>query len=337
MRQIAFFEVAPYERAGIEAFTLPEAEVHRYSELLTPESALRIAEAEVVSVFIYSKITAEVLDQLPKLRFIATRSTGYEHIDLAACRLRGVTAAYVPSYGENTVAEHAFALIFALAKNLPRATLKTRSLDFSLQGLEGIDLQGKVLGIIGLGRIGTHTARIGRGAGMQVLAYDPHENPDLASSEGFRYVPLEELLGASDVLSIHAALVPQTYHLIDRSALGKMKHGALLVNTARGGIVDTEALCEALDNGTLAAAGLDVFEGEEILRDEVALLRRPLDQQQLRHLTLCHSLLRRDNVILTPHMAFLTREGVKRLLDTTSENIRAYVAGRPQNLVSGSV
>lgn len=335
MRQIAFFEVAPYEREAIEALTLPGAEIHRFAEPLTPDSACRSAEAEIVSVFIYSRITPDVLACLPRLRFITTRSTGYEHIDLEACRQHGVAAAFVPSYGENTVAEHAFALIFALARRLQVAALKTRSMDFSLQGLEGIDLKGKVLGIIGMGRIGTHAARIARGAGMEVLAFDPRENPELASREGFRYAPLEELLGSSDVLSIHAALVPATYHLLDRTAFRKLKRGAILVNTARGGIVDTEALCEALDDGTLAAAGLDVFEGEELLKDEIALLRRPLDQQQLRHLALCHSLLRRDNVILTPHMAFFTREGVGRLLETSFANIRAYMAGSPQNLVPG--
>lgn len=170
---------------------------------------------------------------------------------------------------------------------------------------------------------------------MRVLAYDPREDLELAAKEGFRYVPLDDLLSSSDVISIHAALVPQTFHLLDRAAFRKMKPGAILVNTARGGIVDSEALCEALDRGWVAAAGLDVFEGEELIKDEARVLQQPLNQQQLRHLALCHSLLLRDNVILTPHMAFFTREGVDRLLETTFDNLKSYLAGAPRNPVPG--
>lgn len=335
MRQIVFFEVAPYERAAIEAQRFEGAEVRCHSEPLSAATAPLARGAELVSVFIYSSLTPAVLDQLPDLRFVSTRSTGHDHLDMAACRARGVEASYVPSYGENTVAEHAFALIFALTKNLQKAIVRTRSLDFSLSGLEGRDLRGKVLGILGMGRIGTHATRIARGAGMEVIACDPRENPELAAQEGFRYVSFDGLLATADILSVHAALVPATYHLLDRGAFEKLKRGAILINTARGAIVDTEALCTALDAGIVGAAGLDVFEGEELLRDEMEVLRRPLDQEQLRHLALCHSLLRRDNVILTPHMAFFTQEGVGRLLETSFDNIRAFMAGRPQHLVPG--
>jgi D-lactate dehydrogenase len=335
MRRIAFFEVAPYEREAIAAFSPPDVDVLRFVEPLNPETAQKATDAEAVSVFVYSTLDERVLERLPSLRFVTTRSTGYDHIDLNACAQRGVRAAFVPSYGENTVAEHAFALVFALSKRLPRAMAQTRTLDFSLNGLEGVDLKGKGLGIIGMGRIGAHTARIGRGAGMRVLAYDPREDLELAAKEGFRYVPLDDLLSSSDVISIHAALVPQTFHLLDRAAFRKMKPGAILVNTARGGIVDSEALCEALDRGWVAAAGLDVFEGEELIKDEARVLQQPLNQQQLRHLALCHSLLLRDNVILTPHMAFFTREGVDRLLETTFDNLKSYLAGAPRNPVPG--
>lgn len=336
MRQIAFFEVADYEQEAIQAASFPDAEIQLLSKALCPETAALAAGAEVISVFIYSKVTDEILAQFPGLRLVSTRSTGYDHIDLAACQRRGVAVAHVPSYGENTVAEHAFALAFALAKRLPAATAKTRSLDFSLRGLEGVDLRGKTLGVVGAGRIGTFAARIGRGAGMEVIAFDPHQNPDLARQEGFRYVPLEELLSLADVVTIHAALTPQTYHLIDRAAFRRMKPGALLINTARGPIVDSEALCEALDQGWIAGAGLDVFEGEELIKDEAELLRNPLTLQQLRQLALCHALLRHDNVILTPHMAFFTREGVARLIETSLENIRTFLEGMPQNLVPGA-
>jgi D-lactate dehydrogenase len=335
MTRIVFFEVAPYEHEALEAARFPDAEVRLVPEPLTLQTAHLAADAEVVSVFVYSRIDEALLGALPALRFVATRSTGFDHLDVAALNGRGILASYVPSYGENTVAEHAFALIFALSRRLQTAILKTRALDFGLAGLEGRDLRGRTLGVVGVGRIGVHAVRLGRGAGMQVVAFDVRENPALAEAERFAYVPFAELLERSDVVSLHAALSPATFHLFDRAAFARMKPGALLVNTARGGIVDTEALCEALDSGRLGGAGLDVFEGEELIKDEVQRLRQPLNQTQLRQLALCHSLLRRDNVILTPHVAFFTREGVGRLLDANLANIRAYLAGRPEHLVPG--
>ncbi len=333
MNEVAFFEVAPHEREAIGAAAFPGYGVRIRPEPLGPATASLAPEAEVVSIFIYSTITAEVLDQLPRLRLVVTRSTGYNHIDLAECRRRGVTVSFVPSYGENTVAEHAFALILALARHLQTAIAKTRRLDFSLEGLEGLDLQGKTLGVVGAGRIGRHAIRIARGFGMEAIAHDPHEDAAQAEREGYRYVTLEELLRRADVVSIHAALVPQTYHLIGREQLRLMKPTALLINTARGGIVDSEALCEALTKGWIAGAGLDVFEGEELIKDEAELLHRDLSQAQVRQLAFCHALLRHENVIMTPHSAFLTREGVQRLVSTSLENIRAFLAGHPQNLV----
>lgn len=335
IRRIVFFEVASYEREALEAAQFPGAEVRLVPEPLTRETAHLAVDAEVVSVFVYSRLAADLLAALPALRFVTTRSTGFDHLDLAALRSRGVLASYVPSYGENTVAEHAFALIFALARNLQLAIQKTRSLDFGLSGLEGRDLRGKTLAVVGVGRIGLHAVRLGRGAGMEVVAFDVRENPELAATEGFVYRPFGELLERADVVTLHAALTPETHHLFGREAFARMKPDALLVNTARGAIVDTEALCEALDRGRLAGAGLDVFEGEELLKDEAQLLRQPLSQDQMRQLALCHSLLRRENVILTPHVAFFTREGVGRLLDTSLANIRAFLAGSPAHLIPG--
>lgn len=335
MLRIVFFEVAPYEREALEAANFPDAEVRLVPEPLTPQTAHLAEEADVVSVFVYSRIDAELLAALPRLRFVSTRSTGFDHLDVSALRSRGVLASYVPAYGENTVAEHAFALIFALARNLQTAISKTRALDFGLAGLEGRDLRGKTLGVVGVGRIGVHAVRLGRGAGMRVVAFDVRENPALAAAEHFDYVSFAEVLEQSDVITIHAALTPDTHHLFNREAFARIKPGALLVNTARGAIIDSEALCEALDAGRLGGAGLDVFEGEELIKDEVERLRQPLSQFQLRQLALCHSLLRRENVILTPHVAFFTREGVGRLIDTSLANIRAYLAGKPEHLVPG--
>lgn len=336
MRLIAFCEVAPYERATLEVARFEGAECRIVTEALDARSAELIPEAEIVSVFIYSEVGEAVLARLPKLRLVVTRSTGFDHIDVAACRQRGIAVANVPSYGENTVAEHAFALLLAVARQLRVAIRKTRELDFSLEGLMGTDMMGKTLGVIGAGRIGRHVLRIGRGFGMRALAYDPHEDPGLAEREGFRFAPLDALLAESDVVSIHAALSPETHHLIDRAAIARMKPGAILINTARGAIVDSEALCEALHAGRLGGAGLDVLEGEDLLKEEAELLHRPLLEPQVRQILYGHALLRHENVVMTPHSAFFTREGVDRLVETSLEDIRAFLAGRPQNLVPGS-
>ncbi|MBM3270685.1 MAG: hydroxyacid dehydrogenase [Candidatus Sericytochromatia bacterium] len=333
MGLIAFFGVADHERPVLERAAFGANPVLLSTEQLSPENAARVPEAEVLSVFIYSRVTADVLARLPGLKLVTTRSTGFDHIDVAACRQRGILVSNVPSYGESTVAEHAFALLFALARRLKLAYRKVRDLDFSFTGLQGFDLADKTLGIVGAGRIGRHAIRMGRGFGMRVLAYDPFEDPAAAAREGFTYVALDDLLRESHVVSLHAALTDGTLHLIDREALRKMRPDAVLINTARGGLVDTEALCEALQGGRIGGAGLDVFEGEDLISEEAELLHRPLTVAQMKSLLLVHALLRHDNVVLTPHTAFFTREGVGRLLDTGIDNIRGYLAGTPCNLV----
>lgn len=332
MRRIVFFEVADHDRPALQAFALPDTEIRLHSEPLSLDTVSLASGAEIVSVFVYSRITEAVLAQLKDLRLVSTRSTGFDHVDLAACQARGVAVTYVPAYGENTVAEHAFALLLALAKRLPAAM--PRAATFSLPELPGIDLAGKVLGVLGTGRIGSFSIRIGRGFGMEILAHDLRPDPARAEREGFRYVSLDDLLAASDVMTVHAALTPETWHLIDREAFGRMKPGALLINTARGPIVDTEALLEALQEGRLGGAGLDVLEGEELLK--IAARKASLTPAQLRQLEVCHVLLGREDVIVTPHMAFFTREGVDRLVSTSLMSIRAFLEGAPRNLVPGS-
>jgi len=255
----------------------------------------------------FGKVTAEVLDGCPRLRLIVTRSTGHDHIDLAAAKARGVAVTNVPDYGAHMIAEHAFALILALARNVCRANERYRRLRrFDDTGLAGVELYGKTLGVIGTGRIGRHSIRIGSGFGMAVLAFDLLQNDHLAAEMGFRYVPLDELLGESDFVTVHLPLTDQTHHLISAQALAQVKPGAILVNTSRGPIVDTAVLKEALASGRLAGAGLDVLEEERTLYHDFG----------------------DANVIVTPHIGWYTQEARGRLLQISLAAVRAWMEGR---------
>lgn len=292
--------------------------------------------AEILSVFVHSRVTREILDAMPALKFIATRSTGYDHIDLDTCNARGILVSNVPRYGENTVAEHTFALILSLSRKIHKAYQRTIAGDFSLTNLEGFDLKGKTLGVVGAGSIGLHVIRIASGFGMRVIAYDVKPNPLIAEVLNFEYVSLEMLLQQADIITLHAPLLPSTYHLINAESIKLIKRGALLINTARGGLVDTEALLDALDQAILAGAGLDVLEGEELIEEEERLMRAPEAAESLRVLIRQHILLRRPDVVITPHMAFYSREARQRILATTVENIHNYLAGTPSNVVNNT-
>jgi D-lactate dehydrogenase len=295
-----------------------------------------VADAEVVSPFIYTKLTAAVLAGLTRLKLIATRSTGYDHIDLAECRRRAITVCNVPAYGENTVAEHTFALILALSRKVHEAFVRVRAGNFSLEGLRGFDLKGKTIGVVGCGRIGLHVIRIARGFGMTVLACDARQDSFWAEVLGFSYTSLPELLSRADIISLHVPYTPQTHHLIHPGNIGQIKRGAILINTARGGLVDTAALLRALDEGILAGAGLDVLEGEEAILEDSALLDDKTNPEALRRAIQNHLILKKPNVVFTPHNAFNSQEALQRILDTTVANITTFAAGQPQNVVRTS-
>lgn len=332
--KIAVFEVEPREAAAFDA--LKSGHVLSLTEQpLSPDTAAGFADAEAVSVFIYSRLDRALLAKLPKLKLIATRSTGYDHIDLAACAERGIAVANVPSYGENTVAEHVFALLLAISHRLREATERARSGRFSPEGLEGFDLQGKTIGVIGAGAIGRHVIRIANGFGMTPIAFDVRPDPALAADLGFRYESLEELLARADVISLHVPATAKTDRLLDAAAFARMKKGVVVINTARGGVIDASALVAGLRSGQVAAAGLDVLPDEPLIREEAELIAsaRP-DPPDLRNLVADHVLLDMPNVVVTPHSAFNTREAVARIAATTVANITAFGAGEAQNLVA---
>jgi D-lactate dehydrogenase len=292
-----------------------------------------LAQTAILLPFIHPYIGRAELAAMPALKLIATRSTGYDHIDLAAAQERGIVVANVPGYGETAVAEHTFALLLTLSRKIVQACERTRQGNYTLEGLRGFDLYGKTLGVVGAGAIGLHVVRIARGFGMEVIAYDVMQNRLLSEVLGFSYVSLDELLARSDIVSLHAPALPSTYHLINRDTLAKMKRGALLMNTARGSLVDTEALTQALETGQLGGAGLDALEGEEFLLREEELLHENGAEKQLKMVLYQHRLQRYNTVVITPHIAFNSREALRRILDTTIENVRAFLQGQPLNQV----
>jgi D-lactate dehydrogenase len=333
--KIVVFESEPREAAAFERLK-PAHEVAFVPEPLRKETIGQFREAQVLCPFIYSELGRDVLEGLPKLRLIATRSTGYDHIDVEYCAERGITVCNVPSYGENTVAEHVFALLLAISHRLPEAIDRAQRGHFSPEGLQGFDLAGKTIGVIGIGGIGRHVIQIARGFGMEVVAFDIKPNPQFADKLGFRHTQLEELLGLSDVITLHVPSTPETRNMLSAAAFSRMKDGIVLINTARGDVIDTRALIQALTSGKVAAAGLDVLPDEPMIREEAELICSIFcDQHDLRNLVANHVLLRMRNVVITPHSAFNTREAVGRIVETTVENIESFAAGAPRNVVAG--
>ncbi len=279
--KIAFFELEKWEEDYIKA-NLKNVQLKFFKNDLNERNVKKIKNFDAIAIFIYSQITKRILDQLPNLKLITTMSTGYDHIDLEECKKRGITVCNVPTYGENTVAEHTFALILTLSRKIIESVNRTRRGDFSLKGLRGFDLKGKTIGIVGCGNIGRHVARIAKGFKMKILVYDVCKDMKFAKQIGFKYVDLNILLKKSDIITLHVPLLPATKHMINKDNIKLIKKGAILINTARGGVVDTTALIKALDKGILSAAALDVLEEEELIKEEKQLLSKkfPMERQR---------------------------------------------------------
>jgi D-lactate dehydrogenase len=347
-------------------FAEPEPSDIKFFEDALPEHELYFAEydsevesgCEILSIYIHSKIDSAFLDRHRQLQFVTTRSAGHDHIDIAECARRGIKVANVPGGDANTVAEHTFALILTLARRLFEVREANKLSAFRYEKLRATDLKGKTLGVIGTGRIGLHVVHIALAFGMEVIAYEPYRPSLMAEIFGVRYVSLEELLRKSDVITLHAPLTPETYHLLDREALAKCRKGVTIVNTARGALIDTDALIEALESGRVAGAGLDVLEQESVMRkeadkiiadqivaalqnqtlsEEEARLRDPNRLKQFERLRRNQSLLSRRDVFFTPHVAFNSMEAVARINRVTVENIKAFLTGAPINLVQAAI
>lgn len=335
--KITFFEV---NEEDIHFFknNIKDFELEFYDFPLNEERSELIAESDIISVFIHSKINEKVLKNAKKLKFICTRSTGYDHIDLNACKERNILVSNVPSYGVETVAEHTFALLLAISRKIIESFERTRKGDFNLENLRGFELKGKTLGIIGAGKIGRRVAEIAKAFGMKVIAYDIFPNYDEAKRIGFEYVDLETLLKNSDIITLHANLTKENYHLINEESFKKMKDGVIIINTARGALIDTKALINNIKNGKVKAAGLDVLEGEALIKEEIELLvKNKLEKDSLESLVANHILIEMEdkekNIIITPHNAFNSVEAIEEIRQTTLQNIFSFLKGNPINLV----
>lgn len=332
--RIAYFYNEEWEKDYV-AKHFPD-DIFNFIKGNTKENAtLHDHDVSVLSVFVNSPVGADVLDRFPNVKFIATRSTGYDHIDLAEAGRRGIVVSNVPTYGEHTVAEFAMALLLSLSRRIFDAYKRIEMTgSFSQDGLRGFDLRGKTIGIIGTGHIGEHMIKMAKGFDMNVLAFDVFPKPELATTLGFRYVSFDELIENSDVVSLHAPYNEHTHHIINMGNIGKFKKGCYLINTSRGGLVETAALVKGLKDGILAGAGLDVLEEEGGMVDENMLLAEQHPNQEILRTVLSnHYFINHPHVIVTAHIAFNTKEAIERILNITIDNISAYKNNLPVNVV----
>jgi len=321
--RIAMFSVQRYERV-----LLDEASLHHghdlvfFDTLLGPETVSLAAGFPAVSVFVNDIVDAGVLKHLAAggTKLVATRSTGFNQIDLQAAGQIGIKVVRVTDYSPNSIAEFAVGLLLALNRKIPRAYNRTREGNFSLDGLMGFDLVNRTVAVIGTGKIGRIFARIMAGFGCNLIGFDVHRSPEFEEIGG-RYVDASGIEDA-DVVSLHCPLTPDTYHIVNAQALARMKRGALLINTSRGGLVDTEAAIEALKSGQLGGIAIDVYE------QEAGLFFRDLSSTVIPD-DVIQRLVSFPNAIVTGHQAFLTREALSTILETTLASISDFAAGRP--------
>ncbi len=338
---ISFFDTSAQDQVTLQDLISHSAGVSQlqcafHPDSLTLENAHQFASSEAICIFVHSAVSEQILEQLPALKVICTMSTGFDHIDVAAAHKRGISICTVPGYGTHTVAEYAFSLILGISRKTftaTRAMKETHS--FSITDFEGFDVYGKTIGIVGTGRIGLNVARIAKGFGMRIVSFDLFPNASAAAEIGFEYMNLEQVLSQSDVVSIHVPYTKDTHHLINTDNIMAIKRGAIFINTARGEVVDTQAIVAALDAGLLSGVGLDVLEGERDIADEWQLISSGNEHNQAdyRRLLETQLLIDRPEVFVTPHIAFYTREAKHEILKVTVENLNAFMQGQTQNQI----
>ncbi len=307
MPSLLFLDVEPSDRKVVlEKF--PDA-TFAEGKISGAELIQACRDTEIISPFITTQFTRAVIEKLPKVKLIATRSVGYDHIDLEACIERGVLVSNVPDYGSHVIAEHVFALLLATIRHVHAGDAKVRSGTFDYHGLRGMALRGRTIGIVGTGKIGRKVARIAHGFGMKILAVDQCRNTEIEDLLGVRYVTIPELLKESDIVTLHIPGTKETEHIIDAKAFTLMKPGAVLVNTARGSLIDSHALLAALKKGTLHWALLDVLEHEQNFEENKELVSHP-------------------HVVTTPHIAFYADDSMRTMFNDCFRSIDQWIQGK---------
>lgn len=321
--RITFFSAKPYDRETFNrlnesfGFELIYFETH-----LGPHIINAVDQTDAVCAFVNDKLNAEVLSELATkgVKVIALRCAGFNHVDLEAARKYNIKVCRVPAYSPEAVAEHAVAMLLTLNRKTHKAYNRVREQNFSLQGLLGFNVNGKTVGVLGAGNIGASFCRIMLGFGCRVVAYDVQPNPDLAKL-GVKYLSKEEVLKSADILSLHCPLNESTHHIINQEAIALMKQGVMLINTSRGGLIDTKAAIEALKSRKIGYLGLDVYEHES------TLFFRDLSANIIEDDTI-QRLMSFPNVLITAHQAFLTTEALQQIAGTTLGNVHELLTGK---------
>lgn len=319
MKKAAFFDTHPYDREWFSKLD-KSFEIKFFEEKLNPENADLAKGFDAAIAFVNDTINRNAIEALAAggVKVLAMRCAGYNNIDFKAAYDNNLKVLRVPVYSPYAVAEHAMALLLTLNRKIHRAYNRTRDFNFSLNGLTGFDLHGRTMGVIGTGKIGQIFIKICQGFGMRVIAYDPYP----IENAGFEYVDLDTLYRESDAVSLHCPLTDSTHHILNADAFSKMRTGVYIINTSRGGLIDSEALLEAIKSRKIAGAGLDVYEEEASFFFEDRSDTIINDDTLARIITL-------PNVILTSHQAFLTNEALKNIAEVTIANLEDFFAGKP--------
>jgi D-lactate dehydrogenase len=321
--RVTVFDTKARDVEFLDAANAGRCVFHYVRAALSRDTAHAATGSKVVCVFVNDECSAAVLEQLTALgvELIALRCAGFNHVDMEACQRRNLDVVRVPAYSPYAVAEFTVALMMTLNRRLHHAYQRNRTGNFVLDGLMGFDMHGKIAGVVGTGQIGRCTIDILRGFGCRILAVDKYPDKHLLASAEVQYVDQDVLLRESDIVTLHVPLFPETYHLINQGAIERMKPGVMLINTSRGGLVDTRALIAGLKSGKIGSAGLDVYE------EEAGIFFHDMSDKVLTDDVLAR-LMTFNNVVVTSHQAFLTREAMANIADTTLANIAEYVAGR---------
>ena len=298
-----FLDVDPQEQSRVVA-AYPDTKFLPADADLATECP----DVQILSIFINTKLTADVLAKLPDLRLVCTRSVGFDHIDLGVCKERGITVCNVPDYGSHVIAEHVFALLLGTLRHIGEGNRRVNEGTFDYRGLKGMALNGKTIGIVGTGKIGRKVAQFAHGFDMRILAQDIYVVEELKEKFGVKYVEREELFRESDIISLHAPSLPATKGMINAEAIAMMKQGVIIVNTARGSLIESSALLKGLESGKVAYALLDVLENESLGDIDTALTRHP-------------------RVITTPHIAFYADDSVRTMYVDCLESIATWLKG----------